>query len=149
MAKTTAKTTTQAPKGAATNQKEIVQTNNESSTQTEEVLPPPVNKDVQSSENEQQPDNPDGNQSLVSDTQTQPADSGGNTDTTDEDLNKSIQQAIDENRMFLICSIPDRFFRCGMMFTKEGEVHELTEEQVQIISKEPNLKMFPVAGIQE
>lgn len=71
------------------------------------------------------------------------------TGQVDEESLVAAQKAAEEGRLWLVQSVGERFFRCGMQFDREGVVVELTDEQIAIIQDDPNLKMTRALSIEE
>ena len=67
--------------------------------------------------------------------------------SADESL-EAAQKAAEAGLLWFVQSVPEQFFRCGMRFTREGDVVELTKEQLEILQAEPNLKLTQALGIE-
>lgn len=67
---------------------------------------------------------------------------------TEEDK-KAFEQAIKDGLAWFVSSVGERFFRCNMMFTQAGDVLVLTQEQLDELKKEPNLKLKQVLEVGE
>ena len=66
----------------------------------------------------------------------------------DKEFLVAAHKAAEDGLMWLVQSVPEQFFRCGMRFTREGYVLELTKEQLEILQAEPNLKLTQAFGIE-